>query len=128
MFPAPLVLPVHGILPRFGPACWLAPTATVVGDVVLGRGCTVWFGAVVRGDVCAIRVGDDTNIQDGAVLHGSYQKADLHIGARVSIGHRAVVHGCVIEADVLIGMGALVLDHARVETGCLIAEIGRAHV
>ncbi len=121
MLPTPLLLPVHGVLPRFGPDCWLAPTATLVGDVVLGRGCTVWFGAVVRGDVCAIRVGDETNIQDGAVLHGSYQKADLQIGARVSVGHRAVVHGCVIEDEVLIGMGALVLDHARVETGCIIA-------
>ena len=117
----PLLLPVNGLHPQFGPDCWLAPTCTIVGDVVLGRGCTVWFGAVVRGDVNRIRIGDETNIQDGAVLHCTFQRADLQIGARVSIGHRALVHGCRIADEVLIGMGAIVLDHAQVETGCLIA-------
>ncbi len=116
-----LLLPIHGISPTFGPDCWLAPGAVVVGDVVLGRGCTVWFGAVVRGDVNTIRIGAETNIQDGAILHCTYQKAALTIGARVSIGHRAIVHGCTIEDDVLIGMGALVMDHARVGAGCIIA-------
>ena len=116
-----LLLPVHGIMPTIGPECFLADNATVVGDVVLGRGCTVWFGAVVRGDVNSIHVGDETNIQDGAVLHCTYEKAALRIGSRVSIGHRAIVHGCTVEDDVLIGMGAIVMDHAVVGAGCLIA-------
>lgn len=116
-----LILPVHGVFPQIGPDCFLADNATVVGDVVLGRGCTVWFQAVVRGDVHSIRVGDETNIQDGAVLHCTYQKAALRIGSRVSIGHRALVHGCIVEDDVLIGMGAIVMDHAVVGAGCIVA-------
>ncbi len=116
-----LILPVRGITPIIGPNCFLADNATIVGNVVLGRGCTVWFTAVVRGDVNSIRIGDETNIQDGAVLHCTYEKAALTIGSRVSIGHRALVHGCTIEDDVLIGMGAIVMDHAVVSTGCLIA-------
>ena len=108
-------------MPTIGADCFLAYNATIVGDVVLGRGCTVWFTAVIRGDVNSIRIGDETNIQDGAVLHCTYQKAALTIGARVSIGHRALVHGCTIEDDVLIGMGAIVMDHAVVGRGCLIA-------
>ncbi|TVT40681.1 gamma carbonic anhydrase family protein [Hymenobacter setariae] len=116
-----LLLPVQGIMPTIGPDCFLADNATVVGDVVLGRGCTVWFTAVIRGDVNSIRIGDETNIQDGAVLHCTYQKAALTIGSRVSIGHRALVHGCTVEDDVLIGMGAIVMDHALVGRGCLIA-------
>jgi carbonic anhydrase/acetyltransferase-like protein (isoleucine patch superfamily) len=114
-----LILPVHDIVPTIGPDCFLADNATIVGDVVLGRGCTVWFTAVIRGDVNSIRIGDETNIQDGAVLHCTYEKAALIIGSRVSIGHRALVHGCTIEDDVLIGMGAM--DHAVVSRGCLIA-------
>jgi carbonic anhydrase/acetyltransferase-like protein (isoleucine patch superfamily) len=116
-----LILPVHGISPTIGPDCFLADNATLVGDVVLGRGCTVWFTAVVRGDVNSIRIGDETNIQDGAVLHCTYEKASLTIGSRVSIGHRALVHGCTVEDDVLIGMGAIVMDHAVVGAGCIIA-------
>ena len=116
-----LILPVHGISPTIGSNCFLADNATLIGDVVLGRGCTVWFTAVVRGDVNCIRVGDETNIQDGAVLHCTYEKAALTIGSRVSIGHRALVHGCTVHDDVLIGMGAIVMDHAVVGRGCLIA-------
>jgi len=116
-----LILPMRGIAPTIGPDCFLADNATIVGDVVLGRGCTVWFTAVIRGDVNSIRIGNETNIQDGAVLHCTYEKAALIIGSRVSIGHRALVHGCTIEDDVLIGMGAIVMDHAVVGTGCLIA-------
>ena len=108
-------------MPTIGADCFLADNATIVGDVVLGRGCTVWFTAVIRGDVNSIRIGDETNIQDGAVLHCTYQKAALTIGARVSIGHRALVHGCTIHDDVLIGMGAIVMDHAVVGSGCIIA-------
>ncbi|TGE10231.1 gamma carbonic anhydrase family protein [Hymenobacter fodinae] len=116
-----LVLPVRGIHPQLGPNCFLADNATVVGDVTLGAECTVWFNAVVRGDVNSIRVGDKTNIQDGAVIHCTYQKAATTIGSRVSIGHKAIVHGCTVEDDVLIGMGAIVMDHAVVGQGCIIA-------
>jgi carbonic anhydrase/acetyltransferase-like protein (isoleucine patch superfamily) len=116
-----LLLPVRGILPQLGANCFTADNATIVGDVVLGENCTVWFNAVVRGDVNSIRVGEKTNIQDGAVIHCTYQKAATTIGARVSIGHKAIVHGCTVEDDVLIGMGAIVMDHAVVGKGCIIA-------
>ena len=117
----PLILPVRGKHPQLGPDCFVAENATIVGDVTLGRNCTVWFNALVRGDVNSIRIGDQTNIQDGAVLHCTYLKASTTIGARVSIGHKAIVHGCTVEDDVLIGMGAIVMDHAVVGTGCIIA-------
>lgn len=116
-----LILPVHGVSPTIGADCFLADNATIIGDVVLGRGCTVWFTAVIRGDVHSIRIGDETNIQDGAVLHCTFEQAALRIGSRVSIGHRALVHGCTVEDDVLIGMGAIVMDHALVGAGCIIA-------
>ena len=116
-----LILSVHGIFPQIPADCFIADNATIVGDVVLGRGCTVWFTTVIRGDVHSIRIGDETNIQDGAILHCSYQRAPLNIGSRVSIGHRALVHGCTVHDDVLIGMGAIVMDHAVVGTGCIIA-------
>jgi carbonic anhydrase/acetyltransferase-like protein (isoleucine patch superfamily) len=119
--PAPLILPVRGITPRFGADCWLAPNATVVGDVVMGTGCSVWFQAVVRGDVNAIRIGDRVNIQDGAVIHCTYQRSVTEIGDDVSIGHKAVIHGCRIERDVLVGMGAIVMDGAVIGTGSVIA-------
>jgi carbonic anhydrase/acetyltransferase-like protein (isoleucine patch superfamily) len=116
-----LILPVQGKLPQIGPDCFLADNATIVGDVTLGRECTVWFNAVIRGDVNSIRIGDKTNVQDGAVLHCTYQKAATTIGSRVSIGHKAIVHGCTVEDEVLIGMGAIVMDHAVVGAGCIIA-------
>jgi carbonic anhydrase/acetyltransferase-like protein (isoleucine patch superfamily) len=117
----PLILPVQGKYPTISPDCFVADNATVIGDVVLGAGCTVWFNAVVRGDVNRIRVGEKTNIQDGAIIHCTYERAATSIGARVSIGHRAIVHGCTVEDDVLIGMGAIVMDHAVVGRGCIIA-------
>lgn len=116
-----LILPVQGKYPEIGPECYLADNATVVGDVTLGRNCTVWFNAVLRGDVNSIRIGDQTNIQDGAVIHCTYQKAATTIGSRVSVGHKAIVHGCTVEDDVLIGMGAIVMDQAVVGAGCIIA-------
>lgn len=116
-----LILPVNGILPQLGENCFVADNATIVGDVKLGVQCTVWFNAVIRGDVNQIRIGDKTNIQDGAVLHCTYQKAATTVGSRVSIGHKAIVHGCTVEDDVLIGMGAIVMDHAVVGQGCIIA-------
>lgn len=116
-----LILPVKGIYPQMGDNCFLAENATVIGDVVMGDDCSVWFQSVVRGDVHYIRIGNKVNIQDGAILHCTYQKAPLNIGNNVSIGHRALVHGCTIHDNVLIGMGAIVMDHAVVEENVLVA-------
>jgi carbonic anhydrase/acetyltransferase-like protein (isoleucine patch superfamily) len=116
-----LILSVNGIQPKFGRECFLAENATIVGDVEMGDHCSVWFNAVVRGDVHYIRIGDQTNIQDGAVIHCSYRKAPTEIGNCVSIAHNAIVHGCTIEDHVLIGMGAIVMDHALVKSGSIIA-------
>lgn len=115
-----LILPVHGILPTFGENCYLADNATIVGDVVMGDDCSVWFQAVVRGDVHYIRMGNKVNIQDGAIIHCTYKKAPTTIGNNVSIGHRAIVHGCTLHDNVLVGMGAIVMDHAVVEENVLI--------
>ena len=117
----PLILPVEEKSPQFGENCFIAENATVVGDVVMGRNCSVWFTAVIRGDVNSIRIGERTNIQDGAIIHCTYKKAATTIGNDVSIGHRAIVHGCRIEDKALIGMGAIVMDNAVVEEGCIIA-------
>jgi len=119
--PGPVVLPVKGAAPQFGKGCWLAPNCTVVGDVRCGDDCSIWFGAVVRGDVCAIHIGDLVNVQDGAVLHGTFEKTSLVIGDRASIGHNAIVHGCTVEAGALIGMGAVVMDRAVVGKGAIVA-------
>ena len=116
-----LILPVKGIHPKFGTNCFLAENSTIVGEVEMGDNCSVWFNAVVRGDVHFIKIGEKTNIQDGAVIHCTYQKAPTEIGSKVSIAHNAVVHGCTIEDKVLIGMGAIVMDHAVVETGSIVA-------
>lgn len=116
-----LIKPVKNIAPQFGNNIFLAENATVLGDVVMGDDCSVWFQAVVRGDVHYIRCGNKVNIQDGAIIHCTYQKAPTNIGNNVSIGHRAIVHGCTIHDNVLIGMGAIVMDHAVVEENVLIA-------
>ncbi|MFM2224080.1 MAG: hypothetical protein RJA07_282 [Bacteroidota bacterium] len=116
-----LLLPVKGIHPQFGENCFLAPNSTIVGDVQMGNDCSVWFNAVVRGDVHSIRIGNKVNIQDGAVIHCTYQKAATTIGNNVSIGHNALVHGCTLEDNVLIGMGAIVMDHALVKSNSIIA-------
>lgn len=116
-----LIKPVKGIQPQFGNNCYLAENATIVGDVIAGDDCSFWFQCVVRGDVNSIRIGNKVNIQDGAVIHCTYQRAATIIGDNVSIGHRAIVHGCTLENNVLIGMGAIVMDHAVVEENCLIA-------
>lgn len=115
-----LIEEVRGHAPAFGNDCWLAPNSTIVGEVEMGDSCTVWFGAVVRGDVNYIRVGDNTNIQDNVTIHGTYEKAGTTIGNSVSIGHNAVIHGCTIEDNVLIGIGAIVLDHAIIKSGSII--------
>ncbi len=116
-----LVRIVRGFTPKFGEACFLAETAVVIGDTVMGDHCSVWYNAVVRGDVNAIRIGDRVNIQDGAVLHCTYERAALTIGNDVSIGHNAIVHGCAIKDKVLIGMGSIVMDHAVIGEGSVIA-------
>jgi len=107
-----LIKGVQGATPQFGEGAWLAENATVVGDVRAGKNCTIWFNAVVRGDVNPIEIGDNVNIQDGAVIHCTYKQTKTVIGDNVSIGHNALVHGCTIEDNVLIGMGAIVMDHA----------------
>ncbi len=116
-----LIKPVKGIQPRFGKDCYLAENATIVGDVEMGDLCSVWFQAVIRGDVNSIQIGNKVNIQDGAIIHCTYQRAATSIGNNVSIGHRAMVHGCTIKDNVLVGMGAIIMDHAVVEEHVLIA-------
>ena len=116
-----LILPVKGIMPAMGNNCFIAPNATIVGDVIMGDDCSVWFNAVIRGDVNSIRMGNKVNVQDGAVLHCTYQKTKVVIGNNVSIGHNAIVHGCVIADNVLVGMGAIVMDNVQVGSNCIIA-------
>lgn len=116
-----LVKAVKGIKPRWGKDCFLAENATLTGDVVLGDSCSVWFNAVVRGDVHQIRIGNQVNIQDGVIIHCTYKKSPVHIGNRVSIAHGAIIHGCTIHDNVLIGMGAIVMDDVVVESNSVIA-------
>ena len=116
-----LLKTIKGKSPIIGDGCFLADTATLIGDVECGKDCSFWFNAVVRGDVHSIRIGDNTNIQDGSIIHCTYQSAPTTIGSNVSIGHRAIVHGCTIYDNVLIGMGAIVMDHAIVPQNCLVA-------
>lgn len=116
-----LIKSCRGIDPQFGEDVWLAENATIVGDVIMGDRCSVWFNAVIRGDVNSIRMGNQVNIQDGAVLHCTYQKTKTVLGNNVSIGHNALVHGCTVEDNVLIGMGAIVMDDCYIESGSIIA-------
>jgi carbonic anhydrase/acetyltransferase-like protein (isoleucine patch superfamily) len=116
-----VILPVEGVSPKFGNNCFIAPNAAVVGDVVMGDDCSVWFSAVVRGDVNSISIGNKVNIQDGAVIHCTYKKAKTVIGNNVSIGHNAIVHGCTLHDNVLIGMGSIVMDGADVGSNSIIA-------
>lgn len=116
-----IIKSVRGFTPQFGKDCFFADNAVVIGEVVMGDNCTVWFNAVVRGDVHSITIGNNTNIQDGVVIHCTYQKAKTVIGSNVSIAHNAVVHGCTIEDNVLIGMGAIVMDDAVIGAGSVIA-------
>ena len=117
----PIILPVQGKSPQIPEDCFVAENATIVGDVEMGAQCSVWFNAVVRGDVNSIRMGNKVNVQDGACIHCTYQKAATTIGNNVSIGHHAIVHGCTVEDNVLIGMGAIVMDGARIGNGSIIA-------
>ncbi|HBZ67879.1 MAG TPA: gamma carbonic anhydrase family protein [Bacteroidales bacterium] len=116
-----LIKPVKGVHPQFGLNVFLADNATITGDVVMGNNCSVWFNAVVRGDVHTIRIGNNVNIQDGAIVHCTYRKSPTTIGNNVSIAHGAIVHGCTIGDNVLIGMGAIVMDDVVVESNSVIA-------
>jgi gamma-carbonic anhydrase len=115
-----LIRSVKGIVPKMGKNCFLADNATLTGDVVMGDDCSVWFNAVVRGDVHSIRIGNNVNIQDGAIIHCTYLKAPVNIGNNVSIAHNAIIHGCTIHDNVLIGMGAIVMDGAVINSNSIV--------
>ena len=117
----PVILPVENKYPQFGDNCFLAPNSTIVGDVVMGDDCSIWFNTVVRGDVNFIKMGNKVNVQDGACIHCTYKKFGTTIGNNVSIGHNAIVHGCTVHDNVLIGMGAIVMDGAIVNSNTIIA-------
>lgn len=116
-----VIMHVNGVYPTFGKDCFIAPNATVVGDVQTGNNCSIWFNAVIRGDVNSIRLGSKVNVQDGVIIHATYEKTKVIIGNNVSIGHNAIVHGCIIHDDVLIGMGAILMDNAVVNSNTVIA-------
>lgn len=117
----PIIKPVKGILPQIPDDCFIAENATIVGDVQMGSQCSVWFNAVIRGDVHYIKIGNKVNVQDGAVIHATYKTSPTNIGNNVSIGHNAIVHGCTIHDNVLIGMGSIVMDDCVVESNSIIA-------
>jgi carbonic anhydrase/acetyltransferase-like protein (isoleucine patch superfamily) len=116
-----VILPVKGVHPSWGNDCFIAPNATIVGNVVMGDGCSIWFNAVVRGDVNSITIGNKVNIQDGAVIHCTFQKTKVVLGNHVSVGHNAIVHGCRVSDNVLIGMGAIVMDNCEIGSNSIIA-------
>lgn len=116
-----LIKSCRGNTPHIPTSCWLADNCTVVGDVAMGENCSIWFNAVVRGDVNSIRFGNNVNIQDGAVVHCTYEKTQVSLGNNVSVGHNALVHGCTVGNNVLIGMGAIVMDNCVVGDNCIIA-------
>jgi len=112
---------VRGFTPKIGDGSWMADTARIVGDVVTGKDCSLWFGAVIRGDVSSIRLGDRVNVQDNAVIHATFDKSVTEIGDDVSIGHGAMIHGCTIEQEVLVGMNAIIMDNAVIKKHVIIA-------
>jgi carbonic anhydrase/acetyltransferase-like protein (isoleucine patch superfamily) len=116
-----IILPVKGVHPQIPEDCFIAPNATIVGDVVMGAECSIWFNAVVRGDVNSIRMGNRVNIQDGACIHCTYQKTTVTLGNNVSVGHHAIVHGCTIADNVLVGMGAIIMDGVEIGSNSIIA-------
>ena len=116
-----LIKPCRGNHPKFGKDCWFAENATIVGEVIMGDQCSVWYTAVIRGDVNTIKMGNKVNIQDGAVIHATFEKTKTTLGNNVSVGHNALIHGCTVEDNVLIGMGSIVMDNAVVESNSIIA-------
>jgi carbonic anhydrase/acetyltransferase-like protein (isoleucine patch superfamily) len=116
-----LIIPVRDKSPQLGPNCFVAPNATLIGDIEMGEDCSIWFNAVVRGDVNFIKMGNKVNIQDGACIHCTFEKCGTTIGNSVSIGHHAIVHGCTLHDHVLVGMGAIIMDKAVVHSNTIIA-------
>lgn len=116
-----IIRSVRNFSPKYGNDCWFAETATLIGEVIMGNECTIWYNTVVRGDVNSIEIGNRSNIQDNATIHGTFEKAPTKIGNDVSIGHNAIVHGCTLEDEVLIGMGAIVMDGAIIKKGAIVA-------
>lgn len=117
----PIIKPINGISPQIPSDCYVAENATIVGDVQMGNQCSIWFNAVIRGDVHYIKMGNKVNVQDGAVIHATYKTSPTNIGNNVSIGHNAIVHGCTIHDNVLIGMGSIIMDDCVVESNSIIA-------
>ena len=115
-----IIKKLNGHTPKFGKNCFLADNAAIIGDVKMGDDCSIWFGAVLRGDVHSIRIGNKVNIQDNATIHATYKKSPTNIGNNVSIAHNAVIHGCTIKDNVLIGMGAIVLNGAKIGSDCIV--------
>ena len=116
-----IIKAVKGNFPQISEDCFIAENATIVGEVIIGKQCSVWYNAVIRGDVHFIKIGNKVNIQDGAVIHATYQKSPTTIGNNVSIGHNAIVHGCTIHDNVLVGMGSIIMDDCIIESNCIIA-------
>ena len=116
-----LIKEVRGFTPKIGENCFIAENATIIGDTIIGNNCSIWFNTVLRGDVNSIRIGNNVNIQDGAVLHTLYNKSTIEIGDYVSVGHNVTIHGAKIENYALIGMGAIVLDNVVVGEGAIVA-------
>lgn len=117
----PIIKPVNGKFPLIPEDCYIAENATIVGEVTMGNQCSVWFNAVIRGDVHYIKMGNKVNVQDGAIIHATYLKSPTNIGNNVSIGHNAIVHGCTVHDNVLIGMGSIIMDDCVVESNSIIA-------
>lgn len=115
-----MLIPVNGIYPKIHAKTWIAPTATIIGDVEIGEGSSIWFHTVIRGDVFAMRIGRETNIQDNCTLHGTHESVGVTLGNRVTIGHQVVLHGCEVGDGSLIGMGSVVMDHAKIGKHCLV--------
>ena len=116
-----LIKSVRGYKPSFGKDCYFAENCTIIGDVIIGDQASVWFQAVIRGDVNSIRIGNKVNIQDGAIIHGTYKKACTNIGNNISIGHNAIIHGCKLHDNVLIGMGSILMDNCVIHSNSIIA-------
>jgi len=116
-----IIVPLNDKTPQIGNGCFLAENAAIIGDVIIGENCSVWFSAVIRGDVHYIRIGNNVNIQDGAIIHCTYKKSPTNIGSNVSIAHGAIIHGCTINDYVLVGMNAVILDDAVIESNSIIA-------
>jgi len=116
-----LIRTLNGITPRLGENCFVAENATIIGRVVTGADCSFWYNCVLRGDVNELILGDRVNIQDGAILHGTYERSPTRLGNDVTVGHRAIVHGCTVHDGTLIGMGSIVMDDAVIHSGSIVA-------